>query len=161
MTFHFAWSNQKDICYQNTFRCTNSCPCGPECPEGCSNSCSSSFCKCHGEPEQDVDYLICQEAAYQDYRHCVIMCQPHDQLCISDCTRAYDDNIYQCPCQPGCLNGCPCPEYECVLSTTDPATTTEPSTTRARYFFFLKLSLHWVIRPKSAFKDVHVNFNRF
>ena len=59
------------------------------------------------------DFLVCRDWVDNNYRLCVVMCPPHDAQCISECTRLYDDDINNCPCQDGCQNGCPCPLYEC------------------------------------------------
>ena len=36
--------------------------------------------------------------------------------------------VYECPCNDGCPNGCPCPVYHCpsVATTTTPTTITHP-----------------------------------
>ena len=34
-------------------------------------------------------------------------------MCVSVCSRGYQHKIEQCPCQSGCPNGCPCPDYDC------------------------------------------------
>ena len=41
------------------------------------------------------------------------------------CSREYDENKTVCPCQAGCPNGCPCPDYQCPAE----STTTEMDTT--------------------------------
>lgn len=56
------------------------------------------------------------------------MCPPHDALCISECTRLYDDDFDNCPCQDGCQNGCPCPVYECGQEATTSLETTSTTT---------------------------------
>ena len=61
------------------------------------------------------------------YTKCLIDCLTADvisNLCKSDCAREYQENLAQCPCQPGCPNGCPCPVYECPATTTHSSTTT-------------------------------------
>ena len=81
------------------------------------------------------------------YNRCLLICPPGDAICLSDCVREYQgkvsaissvtlkffkqtkirvvelnrqkENLNRCPCQSGCPNGCPCPEYTCPATTTD------------------------------------------
>ena len=39
----------------------------------------------------------------------------NDPQCLSTCNREYVQNLAQCPCQEGCPDGCPCPDYECPV----------------------------------------------
>ena len=39
----------------------------------------------------------------------------NDPQCLSTCNRQYVQSLAQCPCQEGCPNGCPCPDYECPV----------------------------------------------
>ena len=34
-------------------------------------------------------------------------------MCVGVCSRDYQHKKEQCPCQSGCPDGCPCPDYEC------------------------------------------------
>ena len=68
------------------------------------------------------------------YNRCLLNCPAGDALCLSECAREYQgkgstflhetkirtsgpncqkENLNRCPCQYGCPNGCPCPEYTC------------------------------------------------
>ena len=59
---------------------------------------------------------------------CLFNCPHGDTVCVAKCSRDFNSNLLQCPCQPGCPDGCPCPEYQCP-STTTPVTTTTSTTT--------------------------------
>ena len=64
------------------------------------------------------------------YNVCIRNCPTGDLICVGQCSRSYQDNILQCPCQSGCPNGCPCDEYVCptvTTSTTNTMTTTAAS----------------------------------
>ena len=63
------------------------------------------------------------------YNVCVVNCATGDLLCVSVCSRTYQENILQCPCQSGCPNGCPCEVYVCPTTTTSTTTTTALPTT--------------------------------
>ena len=55
------------------------------------------------------------------------MCSPGDIQCPADCNRDYTDQLDTCPCKSGCPQGCPCPDYDCMISTTGaPDTTRTP-----------------------------------
>merc|ERR1711935_785762 len=103
--------------------CLNSCPCQTDCPTGC-EQCESDFCQsvqCR-DPEANEDYITCENYYNKFYEDCVSSCPPLDYACVGVCTRENDQSIQGCPCQPGCPDGCPCPEYECrtevlILST--------------------------------------------
>ena len=77
--------------------------------------------------------------AAADYVDCMIECFSMNWTCISQCNRQYRIAIFKllyfslnlkfiqqnnsqqvndCPCSAGCPNGCPCPVYECPLTTT-------------------------------------------
>ena len=140
----FQCNSQFDQCY-------NSCPCLADCPQGCS-ACTSTFCACT-DFENSEDYLQCEEGiinknfknihelnltilkAYFNriYNICILSCSNGDFMCIGACSREYEANMATCPCQSGCPNGCPCPEYTCPAPTTGRTTTsaTVSSTTIA------------------------------
>ena len=62
----------------------------------------------------DVDIgLECKISFDQIYVSCVSNCQESDAVCIASCARDYDASIKTCPCEEGCLDGCPCPTYQC------------------------------------------------
>ena len=60
---------------------------------------------------------------------CLLNCPAGDTLCYAKCSREYADNVLKCPCEPGCPDGCPCPEYVCPVTTTTALTTTAETTT--------------------------------
>ena len=37
------------------------------------------------------------------------------EQCIFDCSNAFYVNFENCPCQSGCLDGCPCENYYCEI----------------------------------------------
>ena len=49
----------------------------------------------------------------KEYTSCTVNCPTNDFVCASECAREYDKNKQNCPCQPGCPDGCPCPIYQC------------------------------------------------
>ena len=112
--------------------CFNSCPCHIFCPEGCRQCPDSPYCVCSAE-ETIEDKAKCINEFEQVYRQCGINCN-HDTTCISQCGREYNQNILTCPCTEGCPQGCPCPEYECSITSTEQPTTT---TTKVRSKFLL------------------------
>ena len=65
----------------------------------------------------------------QDYSACILACDAGDIVCLAMCSRQLDEDMIKCPCQTGCPNGCPCPNYECQLEVTTqvPITTSEGS----------------------------------
>ena len=69
--------------------------------------------------------------AYYDrlYMECLFNCTHGDTVCVANCSRDFNSNLLQCPCQPGCPDGCPCPEYQCPSTTTPVITTTTATTT--------------------------------
>ena len=69
-------------------------------------------------------------------------CPTGDVLCVSSCSRQYQNNIESCPCQSGCPNGCPCPEYECPATTTTTITSTTTTTVAKPRTEILILSTH-------------------
>ena len=65
----------------------------------------------------------------QVYTGCLMNCSIGDVQCITHCGAEYEQNRSTCPCQSGCPDGCPCPNYECPTTTT--TTTTIQTTTTA------------------------------
>ena len=94
----------------------SSCPCFPDCESGC-DGCQSAFCMCRND-ESNPDFLLCKEEFEEVYTECTASCGIGEYLCISTCVREYEDNLEKCPCQADCPHGCPCPIYECQVSTT-------------------------------------------
>ena len=64
------------------------------------------------------------------YNRCIINCPPGDVECFSVCSREYQSQLEMCPCESGCPQGCPCPEYQCP-SGNSTTTTTQIMTTAA------------------------------
>ena len=63
-----------------------------------------------------------------ELQDCYFKCQD-DEACKRKCIRDYDYTLFNCPCRGGCLNGCPCPVFDCELSTTQSTTSTISLTT--------------------------------
>lgn len=68
--------------------------------------------------ESNPDFLLCKEDFEEVYTECTASCGIGEYLCISTCVREYEDNLEKCPCQTDCPHGCPCPNYQCQISTT-------------------------------------------
>ena len=68
------------------------------------------------EPELNDDFVECKTEVERDYATCLTVCGSDDLVCQAGCVRFYTGEYNQCPCQPGCPNGCPCPSF-CVAST--------------------------------------------
>ena len=113
-------------CNQAQSDCTVFCPCFEKCPQGCSG-CPTGLCQCQ-EPNNNTDFIHCKERSSLlflqrlfgenlDYSIKQINTIIYDK-CIScppadfECARDYKQGIDGCPCQSGCPNGCPCPEYQ-------------------------------------------------
>ena len=96
------------------------------CPDGCEN-CGHPLCACR-EPDSNPDYIACVAQMDAIFTECVLACN-HNSECYADCNRDYVDNVEKCPCQSGCVNGCPCAEYYCEGHDTLPGTTTSMITT--------------------------------
>lgn len=62
------------------------------------------------------------------FYECISECQPDDLACRGVCSRQYDENRSSCPCQSGCPNGCPCPNYHCPVESTTTGMTTTTTT---------------------------------
>lgn len=82
------------------------------------------YCECTDDSEANV----CASQAEEDYYVCMsgcgILVEPS---CATDCNRQYSEQIYECPCNEGCPNGCPCPIYPCPTTTPMLTTTQAPS----------------------------------
>ena len=122
-----ACSDNDHTCHINCAgqlaQCIQQCPCQKECPLGC-DSCTSSFCQCKVNTSDEK--AQCEDELSQIYVECIIACEG-DNVCMSECTRIYNEQLAFCPCNENCPNGCPCPSYECpdqISSTTSVATTT-------------------------------------
>lgn len=59
-----------------------------------------------------------------EYAACTLACSIGDLLCVGQCSRQFNENLELCPCQSQCPHGCPCPEFECLVTTTSAASTT-------------------------------------
>ena len=60
----------------------------------------------------------------EEFMKCTESCSGKPVGCLETCTDTYASNLETCPCQPKCLDGCPCEEYSCIEPTPQP--TPEP-----------------------------------
>ena len=108
-------------CDYDVENCTSACPCHRDCIDGCSE-CDSPYCVCYGDGANE-EKKECLDKLDQVYISCLINCE-HDEVCVSKCAREYNEGVSECPCNDGCPQGCPCPNYECSGETTTTPTTT-------------------------------------
>ena len=97
------------------WNCIGTCPCFDSCPNGCQD-CSHPLCACYDQ-SSDQDFMFCSEYAELGYRKCTLDCQ-HDISCYQKCEDQFQESLNNCPCNPGCPNGCPCENYECMYAST-------------------------------------------
>ena len=116
--------------------------------------CPSDFCKCR-DVESDPNFTACEKTIRDEYSDCIVSCSPGDFTCVSICSRNYDEalklgwqkfyeatlavhcEIYHasklfiknCPCNENCPQGCPCPNYTCLVTTTTTSSTQSTQTT--------------------------------
>ena len=107
--------------------CVDVCPCHRDCLLGCSQCQDSPYCVCYGEPTEEN--IRCLDEFEDEYIVCIVGCDHHDLDCVALCARLYDENVLKCPCNVGCPQGCPCPEFECSTTTDELTTTTTTTTT--------------------------------
>ena len=100
-------------CEETLASCIRDCPCQENCPEGCSK-CDTFYCKCQSDEPTD-EQLECENDIGQEFLDCYAKCKVDDE-CKRKCALEYDTQLKTCPCREGCLNGCPCPEYDCKLA---------------------------------------------
>ena len=107
----------KTQCRRDVSICFDSCPCHELCPLGCED-CENEFCKSCMYPENDSSRQTCLEVVERIYNRCITVCgyTGSDDECIKTCDEEQVTNIDVCPCSPGCSDGCPCPDYDCVGS---------------------------------------------
>ena len=109
-------------CTKDAIDCFNACPCFSNCPDGCS-SCQNPVCRCY-DMENNPDYVLCENFYRNLYSKCVVSCAVGDNECFQKCVREYAENMKECPCEENCPLGCPCPVYQCPVTTTVASTTT-------------------------------------
>ena len=146
------------LCTRNDVDCTEACPCNAKCPNGCPCSYENDYCvSCQAENQDQ--YYECELEMLKELDLCILNCpvgvflcvytslkflntptsQPFDGSCSSQCFDRYNNNMKKCPCMEKCPSGCPCPQYNCVLSTTTPTRkTTTVQTTPFRKLLRLK-----------------------
>ena len=59
-----------------------------------------------------VDEELCKDDFERELLACLATCDD-EPICVAQCNRELADNIDKCPCQQGCPDGCPCPDYYC------------------------------------------------
>ena len=150
-------------CERKATSCAYVCPCYDGCPNGC-DDCPSSFCTCF-ETENNDDFIICRNQFEEAYNECINQCPISDFVCIGTCSREYQNNIDDCPCNTNCPEGCPCPNYECPVTTSSTVTTTmETSTTPIQNLKTAVLVLNTKSRtnpPVLIKSDGHYDTNTF
>ena len=90
------WNSFKK-CYQDHDICMRSCPCMPDCPEGC-DECNSDFCICIAA-DNDPDFIECEQIFEGKYHNCLFGCAVDDFSCVTDCSREYHEGVENCPCR--------------------------------------------------------------
>ena len=74
---------------------------------------------------RDVDEkLKCELEVKKAYDICILECGGKSG-CVSTCNRVFNEQLMNCPCNANCPKGCPCPDYECQITTTLATTTTK------------------------------------
>merc|ERR1711935_785802 len=133
-------------CSNQLTECLFFCPCQYGCPIDCTD-CPSPFCQnieCR-DPETNQDYLVCKNNVELLYNECVFNCPPGDFDCFGVCSRDYQAQLERCPCESGCPQGCPCPEYQCP-SDESTTTTTQMMTTTTT----IKMAMLFLSTKKSS-----------
>ena len=74
-----------------------SCPCMPDCPQGC-DECTSDFCSCLYS-DNDPDFIECEKILEGKYHNCLFGCAVDDFTCVTDCSREYHEGLENCPCR--------------------------------------------------------------
>ena len=92
---------------------------------------------CYGDSAND-EKIECLDKLDQVYISCLVNCE-HEEACVSKCAREYNEGVSDCPCNEGCPQGCPCPNYEC---STDITTTQTSKTTTAPDYSGLILAVY-------------------
>ncbi|CAG5101913.1 Oidioi.mRNA.OKI2018_I69.chr1.g58.t1.cds [Oikopleura dioica] len=107
----------ENICIRDGFTCVDGCPCNIDCPTGCQD-CPAFVCSACFSPENNEDHVNCIEFFGNELSKCTKNCENElfRSLCQDQCDQEYFINIETCPCEPGCPDGCPCPNYECEES---------------------------------------------
>ena len=99
------------ICIREGFDCIDRCPCHADCILGCEN-CPADVCSICAFPEENEDHLKCFAELENELFQCIQNCGGSSS-CVTLCTVQYSQNILNCPCEEGCPDGCPCPNYQC------------------------------------------------
>ena len=98
-------------CARKLSDCSYYCPCFGGCPDGC-NNCLNPVCTC-SDPAENNDFINCENYLKEEYISCLDNCSPSNSQCPNACNQQYNQGLVDCPCQAGCLDGCPCDHYQC------------------------------------------------
>ncbi|CAG5108397.1 Oidioi.mRNA.OKI2018_I69.chr1.g3776.t1.cds [Oikopleura dioica] len=98
-------------CVREGFDCIDGCPCHTDCILGCEN-CSADICNACAFPEENEDHVKCLAEFERELIECIQNCGGNSS-CVSLCTVQYSQDILNCPCEEGCPDGCPCPNFDC------------------------------------------------
>ena len=120
--------------------CVNRCPCQAECSKGC-HDCPHPICSCKN-PSTLPDYQLCEDEVNSKLLECINNCGD-DLACVSQCSRQFDQDFNQCPCNEDCPGGCPCPNYECTATTTTAAVTTTAQSSSSSVFILYSHKHSW------------------
>jgi len=127
-------------CYSAQQDCINRCPCQAECSKGC-HDCPHPICSCKN-PSTLPDYQLCEDEVNSKLLECINNCGD-DLACVSQCSRQFDQDFNQCPCNEDCPGGCPCPNYECTATTTTAAVTTTAQSSSSSVFILYSHKHSW------------------
>ena len=160
------------LCSMELTSCQNDCPCMVNCPNGCDEC---HYCSCIW-PDENKDYQQCYKVKELEYFECFLECSMGDLDCEADCLRDFHENLKVCPCQELCLDGCPCEQYDCDVTTTtsemetsSAVTTSAPGSTTPTPSGLVILAMNSYRDEKSAIIDLNgitsvankVTFNDF
>jgi len=118
-------------CYNDREEFIANCPCNDYCPNDC--PCPGFDCDllpphpCE-DPESNPVAVMCADLAQSELDTCAENCFV-DEKCLRQCYVRMEMAIKNCPCGEHCLDGCPCPDFNCNLHTTT-TTVMFPTTTR-------------------------------
>ena len=106
------------VCVRDGFDCIDGCPCHADCILGCQD-CTADICNACAVPEENDDHVKCFAELEQELFKCIQNCGGNSS-CVTLCSVQYSQDILNCPCEEGCPDGCPCPNFNCGDSESEP-----------------------------------------